>query len=576
MLYGKPRYLGMLSLEEPVELPKGGDVLVRTSRGEERAVCCGLLSPDALGRLGQTFFGCPPEEAEESGGRGGAFLKPLSASGSRSFHGKEEPRGAHRNGGENDVEEVVYLGPLEEEHRQSLAALRLEETDALREARVMLREHKLDMKLVDVEYPLDRKKIFLYFTSEQRVDFRGYVKDLAKIFKTRIELRQIGIRDEAKVVGGIAPCGLPCCCSHWLHRFAPICIRMVKEQNLALNPVKISGLCGRLMCCMGYEYTTYHELWERLPNPGSKIRGPRGVYAVSGVDLATQSVRLYGEGKEISVAVNDFPAFKKSLAEGTVWEPEASSPTTSDRRQDGKSRLEQDSATSLSPRRSGTEGKRSLDNLGKDHPSRQGEAPGGPRKKDGKGGSPASALTDGTSGEPNGDHPLRGDRGGKKGRPSGGDGEKSLSRARPQDQKPSLLNQGDPLLALLPPENARDEATWRGAEDPDLPLAPEKKRRRKRRRPSPKPDLPGERPEGPSVRPEKNLSEEAQKGEGSRPRKAESIQGGLRDETADPRKLDESPEEGKTTSKRRRHRPRHKKPSPNSLEKSPPPPSEGP
>ena len=238
--------------------------------------------------------------------------------------------------------------------------------------------------------------------------------------------------------------------------------------------------------------------------------------------------------------------------------------------------MEQDSATSLSPRRSGTEGKRSLDNLGKDHPSRQGEAPGGPRKKDGKGGSPASALTDGTSGEPNGDHPLRGDRGGKKGRPSGGDGEKSPPGARPQDQKPSLINQGDPFLALLPPENARDESTWRGIEDPDLPLAPEKKRRRKRRRPSPKPDLPGERPEGPSVRPEKNLSEEAQKGEGSRPRKAESIQGGLRDETADPRKLDESPEEGKTTSKRRRHRPRHKKPSPNSLEKSPPPPSEGP
>ncbi len=176
------------------------------------------------------------------------------------------------------------------------------------------------MKLVDVEYLLDRKNCF-YFTSEQRVDFRSFVRDLAKEFKTRIELRQIGVRDEAKAVKGIAPCGQRCCCSYWLHRFTPICIKMVKEQNLALNPTKISGICGRLMCCMSYEHHMYGNLWKGLPNPGSKIRTENGTFLLEGVELSSESVRIRTpEGKEILVRTSDFPRFKETVTEGRAWD----------------------------------------------------------------------------------------------------------------------------------------------------------------------------------------------------------------------------------------------------------------
>ncbi|MBR0202765.1 MAG: hypothetical protein IJQ56_00205, partial [Synergistaceae bacterium] len=146
------------------------------------------------------------------------------------------------------------------------------EREALPKARALLSGHEIKIKLVDVEYMLDRKKVFFYFTAEQRIDFRAYVRDLAHEFKTRIEMRQIGIRDEARIVKGIASCGRPCCCGYWLRGFSPISIKIVKEQRSALNPTKISGLCGRLMCCMSYEQELYLELWEKLPGPGAKIR----------------------------------------------------------------------------------------------------------------------------------------------------------------------------------------------------------------------------------------------------------------------------------------------------------------
>jgi cell fate regulator YaaT (PSP1 superfamily) len=120
-----------------------------------------------------------------------------------------------------------------------------------------IREHELVMKLIDVEYTFDRNKIIFYFTADGRVDFRELVKDLASVFRTRIELRQIGVRDEAKILGGIGPCGRILCCSSWLSDFDPVSIRMAKDQNLSLNPVKISGLCGRLMCCLKFESDTY-------------------------------------------------------------------------------------------------------------------------------------------------------------------------------------------------------------------------------------------------------------------------------------------------------------------------------
>lgn len=125
-----------------------------------------------------------------------------------------------------------------------------------------INEHRLDMRLVDVEYTFDRNKVIFYFTAEGRVDFRELVKDLASVFRTRIELRQIGVRDEAKLLGGIGPCGRVLCCSSWLGDFDPVSIRMAKDQNLSLNPAKISGLCGRLMCCLKFESESYEQ--ERL------------------------------------------------------------------------------------------------------------------------------------------------------------------------------------------------------------------------------------------------------------------------------------------------------------------------
>ncbi len=137
-------------------------------------------------------------------------------------------------------------------------------------------EHKLGMRIIDVEYTFDNNKIIFYFTADGRVDFRERVKDLAAIFRTRIELRQIGVRDEAKMVGGLGPCGRPCCCSSFLGEFQPVSIKMAKEQNLSLNPTKISGLCGRLMCCLKYEQDAYEELLKKMPEVGRIAITPMG------------------------------------------------------------------------------------------------------------------------------------------------------------------------------------------------------------------------------------------------------------------------------------------------------------
>ncbi len=150
------------------------------------------------------------------------------------------------------------------------------EKAAFEKCRQKILEHKLDMKLVSVEYTFDRNKIIFYFTSEERVDFRDLVKDLASIFKTRIELRQIGVRDEAKHKGGIGPCGRAFCCSTFLEDFEPVSIRMAKGQNLSLNPTKISGVCGRLMCCLRFEASAYENAREEMPKQGEDVLTPDG------------------------------------------------------------------------------------------------------------------------------------------------------------------------------------------------------------------------------------------------------------------------------------------------------------
>lgn len=155
-------------------------------------------------------------------------------------------------------------------------------------------KHKLDMKLVDVEYTFDRGKLLFYFTADGRVDFRELVKDLASEFRTRIELRQIGVRDEARMLGGLGVCGRPFCCSTFLDSFHPVSIKMAKEQNLSLNPVKISGTCGRLMCCLKYEHDVYAELLQKVPGVRSIVSTPdgRGVVVDQNIIAGQVSVQL--------------------------------------------------------------------------------------------------------------------------------------------------------------------------------------------------------------------------------------------------------------------------------------------
>lgn len=159
-------------------------------------------------------------------------------------------------------------------------------------------EHGLDMKLVDVEYTFDRNKIIFYFTADGRVDFRELVKDLASIFRTRIELRQIGVRDEAKLLGGIGPCGRMLCCSTFLGDFEPVSIKMAKDQNLSLNPSKISGLCGRLMCCLKYENDEYESAKEQLPDLDEVIQTPSGSGRVVGLNILERVLQVELAGKE--------------------------------------------------------------------------------------------------------------------------------------------------------------------------------------------------------------------------------------------------------------------------------------
>ena len=180
-----------------------------------------------------------------------------------------------------------------EEDDRKAASNREKEREAYRVCVQKIRDHELEMKLIDVEYSFDNNKILFYFTADGRIDFRQLVKDLASVFKTRIELRQIGVRDETKILGGIGICGRPLCCHTYLSDFVPVSIRMAKEQNLSLNQTKISGVCGRLMCCLKNEQETYEELNSRLPSLGEVVTMPDGLQGiVQSVNVLRQLVKV--------------------------------------------------------------------------------------------------------------------------------------------------------------------------------------------------------------------------------------------------------------------------------------------
>lgn len=192
---------------------------------------------------------------------------------------------------------------------------KLKEKEAFRICQEKIRKHGLDMKLIDAEYTFDNNKVLFYFTADGRVDFRELVKDLASVFKTRIELRQIGVRDETKILGGIGICGRVLCCHSHLSEFIPVSIKMAKEQNLSLNPGKISGVCGRLMCCLKHEEETYEELNRRLPNTGDYVTTDDGLRGeVASVNVLRQQVKVIvelGDEKEIREYKVDQLKFKR-------------------------------------------------------------------------------------------------------------------------------------------------------------------------------------------------------------------------------------------------------------------------
>lgn len=201
--------------------------------------------------------------------------------------------------GIREVDDEEIVAPLKKvirvatsEDEQHAAENSQREEEAFRICQQKIKNHNLGMKLIDVEYTFDNNKILFYFTAEGRVDFRELVKDLAAVFKTRIELRQIGVRDESKMLGGLGVCGRALCCNSFLGEFQPVSIKMAKEQGLSLNPTKISGTCGRLMCCLKYEQDAYEDVLARMPKVGAIVETPEGQGVVMECNLLRETVKV--------------------------------------------------------------------------------------------------------------------------------------------------------------------------------------------------------------------------------------------------------------------------------------------
>ena len=202
--------------------------------------------------------------------------------------------------GNREVDEIKVIPPLKpmirmatDEDRAIEAKNKEKEKEAFKICQEKIKKHNLEMKLIDAEYTFDNNKVLFYFTADGRIDFRELVKDLASVFKTRIELRQVGVRDETKIMGGIGICGRPLCCHSYLSEFIPVSIKMAKEQNLSLNPTKISGVCGRLMCCLKNEEETYEVLNSKLPGIGDTVTTADGLRGeVHSVNVLRQTVKV--------------------------------------------------------------------------------------------------------------------------------------------------------------------------------------------------------------------------------------------------------------------------------------------
>ena len=214
--------------------------------------------------------------------------------------------------GPKEIDESELVSPLKpiiriatDEDRQVYLENKEKAKETFELCQQKIKEHDLNMFLIDCEYTFDRNKLIFYFTAEGRIDFRELVKDLASIFKTRIELRQIGVRDEAKTIGGLGPCGRKLCCSSWLGDFQPVSIKMAKDQSLSLNPTKISGICGRLFCCLKYEHDVYAEAIDAMPVVGALVKVDEAKGKVIEVNPLLEQVRIEFNDKTIKVCHKD-------------------------------------------------------------------------------------------------------------------------------------------------------------------------------------------------------------------------------------------------------------------------------
>lgn len=231
------------------------------------------------------------------------------------------------------LKEVIRIATPKDDAREENN--RKKEKEAFEICQKKIRAHNLEMKLIDAEYTFDNNKMLFYFTADGRIDFRELVKDLAAVFKTRIELRQIGVRDETKILGGIGICGRPLCCHTYLSEFAPVSIKMAKEQNLSLNPTKISGVCGRLMCCLKNEQETYEYLNRKLPGVGDIVTLPDGMKGeVSGVNVLRQLVKVL-------VDVNDEKEMREYPVEELKFKPKHKKEKGKEKKKDRNSSGEQ-------------------------------------------------------------------------------------------------------------------------------------------------------------------------------------------------------------------------------------------
>lgn len=225
--------------------------------------------------------------------------------------------------GKREVSEDDIVSPLKkviriatDEDKARNEENKAREKDAFTICLGKIEEHKLPMKLIDVEYTFDNSKVIFYFVADGRIDFRELVKDLAAIFRTRIELRQIGVRDESKMIGGLGPCGRTMCCSSFLGDFEPVSIKMAKEQNLSLNPSKISGVCGRLMCCLNYEQGTYEDIRRKTPAVGSMVRTVDGKGEVVDTNTLLESVKVRLNIDD-EIEVRSYSIYKIELLSGS-------------------------------------------------------------------------------------------------------------------------------------------------------------------------------------------------------------------------------------------------------------------